>query len=261
MTATAIFQARTIDDDPHLLKASYRLRYQVYCVERGFLPAANYPTEQEVDEFDRYSAHVGVVDSCGELAGTARLVSPSSAGLPMLRYCTFFPGEGAVLVDPANTVVEVSRLSISRHYSRRADDPFCRTPAPAGSTECPAAVTGRRRGRNEVFVTLLKAIYQAAKRARATHWIAVTEPSLQRRVGEYGFPFRMVGPESDYSGRVNPYIMALAEFDQVILSRQVAALYDFLIGLEPEFQPRLESHASTGVAATSGISTKHEVPV
>ena len=51
----AAIEGRLIDNDPELMERSYRLRYQVYCVERGFLDAGDYPEQLERDEFDRYS--------------------------------------------------------------------------------------------------------------------------------------------------------------------------------------------------------------
>ena len=81
---TGAFRPVTIDDSPQLLEKSYRLRYQVYCLERQFLRAEDYPNQLEFDEFDRDSVHVGVLDAEGELVGTARIVKPNSAGLPLL---------------------------------------------------------------------------------------------------------------------------------------------------------------------------------
>jgi N-acyl amino acid synthase of PEP-CTERM/exosortase system len=89
------FEAMSIDDVPALLEKSYHLRYQVYCLERKFLRAEDYPQELECDEFDRHSIHVGAVDARGELAGTARIVRVSEIGLPLFRYCTRFPPETA----------------------------------------------------------------------------------------------------------------------------------------------------------------------
>ena len=57
----------------------------------------------------------------GELVGTVRLVQDSVAGFPLFLHCTIFPGE-TELYRPENTVVEVSRLSVSRKYRRRKDD-------------------------------------------------------------------------------------------------------------------------------------------
>jgi N-acyl amino acid synthase of PEP-CTERM/exosortase system len=235
-----VFQARTIDNIPELMEQSYRLRYQVYCLERQFLDADAYPTEQERDEFDDHSVHVGVVDRAGELAGTARLVRTNAAGLPLLRHCTLFSDE-TLLSDPRNIVVEVSRLSISRRYTRRRGDDSCGPPQVFESEGSGVGIPGeRRRAGNLLFVTLLQAFYQAAKRLSATHWIAATEPSLQRRLAQFGLPSRQVGPETEYWGRVAAYAMSIADFDQVILHRHFAALDDFLVGLEPQFTPVLE---------------------
>jgi N-acyl amino acid synthase of PEP-CTERM/exosortase system len=205
------------------MKEHYRLRYQVYCVERKFLPAANFPHGLEMDDFDRHAGHVGAMDARGTLAATARVVKVTAAGpgLPLFQHCKIF-AEETELLDPDNTVVEISRLSMSRAYRRRQLN----------------GLSEGRDVRRDVFLTVLKAIYQATKRLGATHWVAATEISLQRMVAQYRFPFRAVGPECDYGGRVSPYLMNLAEFDLVILSRRIPELDDFVVGLEPEFWPR-----------------------
>jgi N-acyl amino acid synthase of PEP-CTERM/exosortase system len=217
------FNARSLDDAPGLLEQSYGLRYLVYCLERKFLPAENYPLGLETDDFDGQSVHVGAVGASGELAATARVVNVTATGssLPLFRHCEVFAQERDILAPP-NTVVEISRLAMSRRYRQRGE----------------VRVPERRDVRREVFLTLLKAIYQATKRLKVTHWLAATEESLQRRVEQYGLPFRVIGPESDYSGRVTPYVMSLAEFDKVILSRRIPVLGEFLVGLEPQFCPR-----------------------
>src|SRR6478672_10547133 len=87
------FQARTIDDVPELLDNCYSLRYQVYCLERKFLRAEDYPLRLEIDEFDRHSIHIGAIDTRGDLIGTARAVKISEIGLPLFRHCTTFQDE------------------------------------------------------------------------------------------------------------------------------------------------------------------------
>ena len=47
------FRGRVIDDAPLLLEQSYRLRYRVYCLQRHFLRAEDYPLGLEHDRFDR----------------------------------------------------------------------------------------------------------------------------------------------------------------------------------------------------------------
>jgi N-acyl amino acid synthase of PEP-CTERM/exosortase system len=237
---TVEFEAMVIDDDPLLLAQSYRLRYQVYCVERGFLRVEDYPDKLERDEFDRESIHVGAVDADRELAGTARLVKPNSAGFPLFHHCTLFPNE-TTLDEVDHLVVEVSRVSISRHYARRRHDPpygECSVSGPEAGAS--TAADERRRRRAEPFLTLLKAIIYGAQQVGATHLLGATDAALHRWLVHYGFPYRVAGPEVDYYGRVAPYLMSLSELDQVILSRQFAALDGFPVGRAPTVRPGLD---------------------
>lgn len=214
-------QSRLLDDDPQLLEQSYRLRYQVYCVERQFLRANDYPDQRERDQFDQDSVHVGAVDGHG-LAATARVVKPNRAGLPLFRYCSLFPSE-RTLEQASNTVVEVSRVSISRSYARHYA----------------AVPSSERRLRNaEPFLTLLKAVIEGARHVGATHLIGATDAALHRRLVRFGFPYRVVGPTIDYYGPVAPHIMSLAELDQVILGGHFPALNGFPVGLELGPWPR-----------------------
>jgi phenylacetate-CoA ligase len=231
MTDALPFTGQVLDDVPALLTQSYRLRYEVYCQDRHFLAAERYPDGLETDAFDRHSVHVGVVNSQGEVVATARLIEWSDAGLPIFDHCTLFPGERP-LQDPSRRVVEVSRLAISRDYNRRAGDDFYGL---QGSTTHPRG-TDRRAG-GAIVLALYRALYQASKRRGFTHWVVATERSLQRLVAKYGFPFRLIGPETDYYGLVAPYIMDLRDFDAVILRGGNALLGEFLEGLEPEFRP------------------------
>jgi N-acyl amino acid synthase of PEP-CTERM/exosortase system len=109
--------------------------------------------------------------------------------------------------------------------------------------EEPPIPAHERRHRDAVFIALVKATYQASKRLGATHWIVAMEKPLLRRTARLGVPFRVAGPEVDYYGAVAPYILNLAELDQMILGQRFAMLEDFLHGLEPEFWPTLDELA------------------
>ena len=225
------FKPVTIDDSPHLLEKSHRLRYQAYCVEKQFLAAEDYPDQLECDAFDRDSVHVGVLDADDEHIGTARIVKPNSAGLPFRHHCTLFPLE-TTFAQPGNTVVEISRVCIDRRYTRRRADVFSDVPDPIPLDDHAIPSHDRRRERDDVFVTLVKALYHATKRMGATHWIVAIEKSLRRRIARYGLPFQLAGPDVEYYGCVAPYIMSMAELDRVIHGRQFASLDSFPIGLE-----------------------------
>ena len=198
------FHARSLDGDSRLLDESYRLRYQVYCVERQFLDAHDYPDQREVDEFDEHSVHLGAIDALGDLVGTARLIKANPRGFPMFRHCAFFP-EVQTLDSPDVVSVEVSRVAISRHYSR-----------------------GRRR--TEPFLTLVKAMVQSARLQGATHLMGANEVALHRWLVHFGFPYRISGPTADYYGPVAPCIMSLHELDKVIAGGKFPALAGLSIG-------------------------------
>jgi N-acyl amino acid synthase of PEP-CTERM/exosortase system len=236
------FHPRSIDGDPELLEQSYRLRYQVYCVERQFLSVSDYPDKREVDSFDPDSIHVAAIDDHGAVAATARIVRAGSAGLPLFRYCTVFPGVTAF--DVAGTeAVEVSRVSISRQYARRPGDIVLGGVVVPGEPGAPLDGGDRRRRRGgEPFLTLLKAVIAAARTVDATHMVFAIERALQRWLAHYGFPCRLSGPEAEYYGLVAPYIVSMAELDDVILGRQFAALADFPVGV-PRLSPATQDQS------------------
>jgi N-acyl amino acid synthase of PEP-CTERM/exosortase system len=233
------FTGLVLDDLPHLLNASYALRYQVYCLERGFLPPENYPDQIEMDEFDEHSIHMGVVNARGELAATARLVQLTVAGLPSFDHCTFYSGAN-VLGDLERRVIEISRLAVSRTYNRRAGDAHFSL---EGATIRPDGP--ERRGGGELVMTLYKAIYQVSKRRGISDWMAATEKSLHRLISRNGFPFRQIGPQTDYYGPVSPYLLNLAELDDIISSHRFTLLDTFPDGLEPAFKSRATDASSS----------------
>ena len=222
------FHGVELDEFPALLTDSYRLRYQVYCCERRFLDASHYPDGIETDVFDSHAVHLGVVDDWGTLVATARLVRRTSEGLPMFGHCSVLR-RAAVLADPRAPLVEVSRLAVSR-ASLGTDDEGARRPTAAERAQ-------RHAARFEMITVLYRELYQASKRHGFTHWLVATEPSLQRLVLRFRFPFVQVGPLTDYFGPVAPYLMDLGEFEQEILSGEAPALHGFLDGLEPALMP------------------------
>ena len=203
-----------IDADPVLMDESYRLRYQVYCVERGFLDPAHYADRLERDEFDRYSLHLGVVDSDGKLRATSRLIQSSVLGLPLFRRCEIFAAHESEVYCPTNRFAEVSRLCMSRDVGERRMD------------------------RAAVIPTMYRGLYQFSKRAGFTHWLVATERGMHRLLTNFGFPFRPVGPYIDYFGPVAPYIMDFHEFEQILVSGVRPHMTTFFLdGLEPQFYP------------------------
>ncbi len=171
------------------LREVFRLRHQVYCVERGFESAVG---EEETDEFDARSRHALLRHaSDGEVVGTVRVLAANLANLddsfPMQRLCDaswFRP-------LPLRTTGEVSRFAISKQ--RRIS--------------CATASLLR--------LALLRGVVQISSDMGLTHWLAVMEPSLLRLNQRNGIHFQPVGPLVSYHGIRQPTVGNIA----IVLAR------------------------------------------
>ena len=101
-----VFIARARED----LRAIFRLRYEVYCLETKSLTAANYPRGEEVDRFDAYSLHIIAKNKSGEAIGTMRLIPDGPHGFLMEESF-----ELPDWIDRARTV-EHSREIVRKDY-------------------------------------------------------------------------------------------------------------------------------------------------
>src|SRR4051794_9244487 len=108
-------------NSPETAEEAFRLRHQVYCLERGYEPDRG---GVEIDEFDAHARQVVLRrKSTGEVVGTVRLVlfsTEAAESFPIQQVC-----EASLLSDlPLTTTAEVSRFAISkqrRGVTRAAD--------------------------------------------------------------------------------------------------------------------------------------------
>jgi N-acyl-L-homoserine lactone synthetase len=172
---------------------SFAMRFQVYCQDRKFLDAANYPDGLESDDFDWVSStHIGVYGVSGKMIGTVRLVRPSDLGLPMDAHCSYDP--------PARTPVgEISRLAVTRQPSGVAGD--------------------ERYSLGEVSLQLYHGLYQVARARAMPDLLTAMEPSLERLARRLFIPWVPIGPLVDYYGMVRPYLLDLDELDRRLEAR------------------------------------------
>lgn len=205
------------DNTPYL-DGCFRLRYEVYCLNRGFLDSGDYPDGRELDEFDPHSIHFACVARLtDEVVGTIRLVARSELGYPLSSHCDV---DYSAL--PPETY-EISRLAVSKQYRRRADDDAFGVPHSA--FEDASLRTFNRRRRPEIVLGLYKAMYQESKRRGITAWIAAMEHSLSRLLGRLSFEFHPIGPEVDYYGPVTPYVAYISEIETAVRSQR-PEIYD-----------------------------------
>ncbi len=169
-----------VADTQERLKAAYRLRHQVYCVERGYF--AEDDGALETDQFDARAGHAVLTQrSTGRVVGTVRVVAPSlrgpTADLPMQKLCD--PAVFRML--PMGSTGEISRFAISKDL---------RDAACAGNAM--------------LRLGLMRGIVEVSNQMGLTHWCAVMEHTLLRLLRVSAIHFQPLGPAVEYHGLRQP---------------------------------------------------------
>lgn len=235
------FKFKKVDSE-ELLKEIYRVRYEVYCQECGFLPASDYPDGLEIDEFDEHSVHFAAFAD-GDVIGTCRLVMNSEHGYPLNGHCKEISVNESEL--PKDDLVEVSRLALRKSFRRRKEDDIyavesCLKKSKGGILpENPDDMTDQERKRHKpvVILGLYKAMYHETRRVGFTHWYAAMEKKLWYHLKTFNFTFQEIGPQVDYYGPVTPYLGVIEQLEKEV-SDNSAGLWSYLLdGLEEEHWP------------------------
>lgn len=174
-------------DSPELIRECLRLRYQVYCVEKGFEPGCN---GLESDMFDDEARHVLLFHrTSGEPIGTVRVIPPTNTtpleDFPMAQACA----DGLLCDLPAGTTGEISRFAVSKQ--RRMS--------------CGASTLVR--------LGLMQGVLRVSVDLGLTHWCAIMEPILLRLLQRNSIHFSTLGPLVEYHGMRQP---AYADIGRVL---------------------------------------------
>jgi N-acyl amino acid synthase of PEP-CTERM/exosortase system len=194
-------------DDPKL-QVAFRLRFQVYCLECGFLPAERYPDRMESDEFDDTSAHFCSYDRLDRMAGYVRLVSPDDAGRLPFQY--HGPTHPELRMPIGGDCAEISRLMVREEYRRRRSDTV---PAVGDARLKPHESDDRRVESPQILLSLYRQMYAHSVENGIRYWYAAMERALARSLMRLNFAFHQIGPEVDYFGPVAPYMADLRELE------------------------------------------------
>ncbi len=223
------------------LEKTYRIRYQVYCLERGFLPPEIYPDGSESDVYDERSLHFLASHVSGQEAGTARLAMNGPLGLPMAAHCELDPAY-RFIADPDHPALaryaEISRLAVSKAFRRREGDSFFGTPPRRDRSQSGGVIAFYSpNDAPEIVSGIYRMIYQDSKRLGITHWVVAMERSLSLMLKRMGLAFTPIGPETDYYGPVRPYVAEIAEIERHVSRNRPETLRYMTFGLEPELLP------------------------
>ncbi|MFZ5844309.1 MAG: acyl-homoserine-lactone synthase [Pseudomonadota bacterium] len=159
----------------------HRLRYQVYCLDRGFEPQECAADGEEHDAFDAHSVHFVAYDSTRQAVGALRLVFPV-AGFPAAHVTRV---DEQALAPLAGKVVELSRLCL-RHPDGHA--------------------TGELFQGSDVMLAMLHAAWRYCRNEGISHWLCLITPALERMLGRLQVPFEAVGDSCRYRGQRRPLL-------------------------------------------------------
>src|ERR1700687_2908229 len=198
-----------------------RLRYEVYCLECGFLDPAAYPDGREHDEYDGSSIHVAGFNSEEDIIASLRLVRDSPLGFPLEAHSKELSPEFQEL--PRDRTAEVSRLVVAKRYRRRSHDGRYGTDVGGEAVVAAGKRSHSNRVRSQyplIFFGLFGRMFEESVDMGLEFWLAAMEPSLARFLRSYGFIFTPIGPPIDYFGTVVPYSARIQDvFESVSAKR------------------------------------------
>jgi N-acyl amino acid synthase of PEP-CTERM/exosortase system len=184
----------------------FRLRYLVYCLEKGYEDAGRFPDGLERDRYDGHAVQMLVRHrETGLAVGAVRLILPDrsahSWSFPFEDLCGYtvlgrrLDGVG----DPPLDVGEVSRFAVSRNLLASVWEPAL------------DGWDGALRGRAEercssqlVVLGLIALLFGVSAEYGVHTWYAMMEAALARHLARLGIDFRQIGPAVEHRGRRQP---------------------------------------------------------
>ncbi len=227
-------------DTEDLLKAIYRLRYDVYVKEFGFEKAEDHPGGYETDEYEPMSIHFAACNEDGSVIGTLRMVFHSEKGFPIEHATKLSLPNGKPSPD---RTAEISRLAVSRLYRRRLEDgqfgveSYLKKSEGGILPEKGIPPDMRKRGRPIIVLGLFQTMYQEAKRRRIAHLYMIAEKKLYHALKRFGIHFKRIGEPVEYHGIRIPYLGNISEMEKVLKEDYPGMLKMMLIGLEEKYHP------------------------
>lgn len=195
---------------PKAIDEVFKLRYQVYCIDRPFEDSTCFADKRERDAYDPQSAHALIRHRITEDSVAAvRLVMADTnlkkADFPMETPCLHLMDKYAREAFKGTCrkqIAEISRMAVSREFRRRLNENISVT----GISE-QAHYSDSENGRRAmpyICLGLFSAILRMSIKHGITHWMAVLEPALLRLLKRFGVEFDHVGPVLEYHGRRQP---------------------------------------------------------
>jgi N-acyl amino acid synthase of PEP-CTERM/exosortase system len=210
------FETR-LADTPALLQTAHQIRYQVYCLERGFENAGEHGGGLETDAYDgRAMAGLLVHRPTGDAIGTVRLVRPDFNAPGVFPVGELLAEQGINLGDyvDLSRTLEVSRFAISKSFRRRRTDDMEFTGSPEEQR------SERIRQGNLPCLSLLQFIMRQSRMTGARYWVAAMEVKLLRMLHSMGLHYTPLGPEVMHHGLRQPCYREISSLERELWQEQ-----------------------------------------
>lgn len=180
----------------------YNLRYQIFCLEKGFEEAGRFKNEMEKDIYDDKAIHF-LVNSNNRWIGTFRLVVDQFGSLPFQKVTAF---DSPQFLPHNFQAAEFSRLGILRPFQKlRNGQP------PKESSE----------NESEIMLKMLHAAREYCCANSIGYVICLCRRSIARVLNQFGIQARSIGPAIIHHGPRMPFALNLADshaFDSIVNS-------------------------------------------
>jgi N-acyl amino acid synthase of PEP-CTERM/exosortase system len=194
-----------ISRSPEHVGRCQRLRYKVYCVERGWYNEVRISKGHELDAYDNRANHALLTrNDNGEGIGVVRLVLPSGdanfADLPIQEIA---PDPLSFIKQPVDMtkIAEVSRFAVTRDHKN----------AKQLSLDGPSTTERRF---SVYTVLLMRAIVVMARQNGIEFLCATMEPSLILHLSRLAVKFSPLGEPKEYHGLRQPCYAKLSQIDE-----------------------------------------------
>jgi N-acyl amino acid synthase of PEP-CTERM/exosortase system len=179
----------------------YKLRYQVYCLEKYFENPEEHPDGLEYDEYDAHSCHYLIRHrETDSYMATTRLILPDGNNpekLFPMEIHSQIDNTGLLKTIPRNKLAELSRFCVSKQFRRRASEQGLLV-----TNDVDESFFSRREKDSSAHLTL--ALFACAIRMSEAHnihyWYAIMDPASKRIASALGIHFTEMGSLVNYHG-------------------------------------------------------------
>ncbi len=235
-------------DTPFGIALHQRIRYQVFCLDRGFEDPGAFSTAQETDAWDDQSAHFIVQNkSTQQWVAATRIVLPKR-GRP-LPVDTLGAFDRRCLDDQHAAVSEISRFCIIRNKAVGLQG--------AGAAEDPNSLEAWGIGavgsaeQFEVTIGMIRTLVIFVLKRNLKYCVFLVTDAFARLLTKLGLNLKQVGPPTQHRGMRTAYVIDMRE-TALLMSKRSSMVRDMY---------RRSKHAYvriSSVMSESGIDTVSE---